>query len=60
MLKLLLKNIDEWSVIYDDSTYMCIIKTENSFPSDIIYYTHNMGIVSKHPSAVFHNKYKQN
>jgi len=60
MLKLLLKRIAAWSVSCDDSTYMCIIEAENSFSSDIMYYTHNKGIVSKHPSTIFHRKYTQN
>jgi len=62
MLKLLSKYIAVWSVICDDSTYMwtCIIKAENSFSLDVIYYTHNVGIVSKHPIAIFHSKYTQN
>jgi hypothetical protein len=60
MLKLLLKHIAAWSVVCVDSTYMCIIEAENSFSSDIMCYTHNMGNVSKHPSAIFHSKYTQN
>jgi hypothetical protein len=55
MLKLLSKHIAVWSIICDDSTYMWtfIIKAENSFSSDVIYYTHNVGIVSQTSNCYF-------
>lgn len=60
MLKLFLKHIAAWSIVCDESTFMCIMKAENSFSPDIMCYTHNTGIVSKHPSAIFQSKYTHN